>query len=147
MAGIPNRKKAISLVAISTPGDLKTYPTGTYCVPADGDGTFLLSDSTVPAQFSWSSGSNGGIYYEKTTGATNVSVLTASNIYVSNAQSKLNQQNAYLESTLLNFLLEIEKSFVALRMTSPLRFSKELNNSAKASFVFASILLCFSMSL
>ena len=79
MAGIPYRKKAISLVAISTPGDLKTYPTGTYCVPADGQGAFLLSDSTVDTQFSWSSGSNGGIFYDKTTGAT-----TASNIYVSN---------------------------------------------------------------
>lgn len=87
MAGIPNRKKAISLVAISTPGDIKTYPTGTYCVPADGDGTFLLSDSTVPTQFSWSSGSNGTISYDKTTGATTITTLTASQAFVSGGLS------------------------------------------------------------
>ena len=62
MAGIPNRKKAISLVAISTPGDLKTYPTGTYCVPPSTDGYVLKSDSTSPTGFSWTlSGQPGGI--------------------------------------------------------------------------------------
>jgi hypothetical protein len=60
MAGIPYRKKAISLVAISTPGDLKTYPTGTYVIPPSTDGYILQSDSTSPTGFSWTAGGGGG---------------------------------------------------------------------------------------
>ena len=60
MAGIPNRKKAISLTAISTTGDLRTYPTGTYVIPPGTDGYVLQSDSTSATGFSWTSASGGG---------------------------------------------------------------------------------------
>ena len=53
MPGIPYRKKAISLIAISTPGDVKTYPTGVYCVPAGVDQQVLASNSTTPTGFGW----------------------------------------------------------------------------------------------
>lgn len=53
MAGIPYRKKAISLIGISTPGDLKTYPTGVYCVPAGTNQQVLASDSTTATGFNW----------------------------------------------------------------------------------------------
>ena len=53
MPGIPYRKKAISLVAISTPGDVKTYPTGVYCVPAGIDQQVLASDSSNITGFNW----------------------------------------------------------------------------------------------
>ena len=61
MAGIPTRKKAITLTAISTPGDLKTYPTGTYVIPPGTDGYVLQSDSTSITGFSWVSASGGEI--------------------------------------------------------------------------------------
>lgn len=57
MAGIPNRKKAISLTAISTPGDIKTYPTGSFVIPAGTDGYVLQSDSNSATGFSWTSNS------------------------------------------------------------------------------------------
>lgn len=60
MAGIPNRKKAISLTAISTPGDIKTYPTGSFVIPAGTDGYVLQSDSNSATGFSWVSASGGG---------------------------------------------------------------------------------------
>lgn len=60
MAGIPTLKKAISLVAISTPGNIKSYPTGSYVVSPGTDGYVLQSDSTSPTGFSWVSASGGG---------------------------------------------------------------------------------------
>jgi len=57
MAGIPNRKKAISLTAISTPGDIKTYTTGSFVIPAGTDGYVLQSDSNSTTGFSWTSNS------------------------------------------------------------------------------------------
>lgn len=53
MPGMPNRTKAISLVAISTTGDVKTYPTGVYCVPAGVNQQVLASNSTTPTGFGW----------------------------------------------------------------------------------------------
>ena len=42
MPGYPDRKKAISLVAISnTATDAVVYPSGNYCVPPFVDGSFL----------------------------------------------------------------------------------------------------------
>jgi hypothetical protein len=60
MPGIPNRKKAIQLAAISSNTDIKVYPTGTYVVPPGTDGYVLQSDSTSPTGFSWISSSGGG---------------------------------------------------------------------------------------
>jgi len=54
MPGLPTRRKAISLVAISnTTTDAVVYPSGNYCVPPFIDGSFLSSDSSTVTGFSW----------------------------------------------------------------------------------------------
>lgn len=60
MPGIPNIKKGIGLVGISSPSSLKQYPTGSSVIGPGTDGYVLQSDSTSPTGFSWVSASGGG---------------------------------------------------------------------------------------
>lgn len=55
-----NLKKGISLVGISSPANLKIYPTGSYVISPGTDGYVLQSDSTSVTGFSWVSASGGG---------------------------------------------------------------------------------------
>lgn len=60
MPGIPNTKKGISLVGISSQSSIKQYPTGSSVIGPGTDGYVLQSDSTSPTGFSWVSSSGGG---------------------------------------------------------------------------------------
>jgi len=66
MPGLPTRRKAIALNAISSPTDSVIYPSGSYCIPPGTDQEILVADSSTATGFGWqtvdevlSSGSSG----------------------------------------------------------------------------------------